>query len=210
MADEFGFVVVWPQGNMNAEFSNEPCWDFGDCCCFTGDVPLENATSPLARPPPSDIDDVGFLRQVAANVVTSLAEQGVTIDTKRLYFGGHSNGCMMCQAAAALSSDLVAAVCCHASSLMVEPSADYEPTSVHVVYGDLDYVFDFFEGGADHILNTWQAINECKENSTAVDESNLYATHTRSNCSGDTLVQTVEVFDAGHFVYLGVNPNISL
>jgi len=133
------------------------------------------------------------------------------IDTKRLYFAGHSNGCMMSQAMAALSSDLVAAVCCHASSLMVEPSDDYTPTSVHVVYGDLDYSLDlFFDGGPDHILNTWQAINECKSNSTVVDESNLYATHTRSNCSGGTLVQTVEVFDAGHFVYLGVNPNISL
>ena len=122
-AAEVGFIVVWPQGNANADYSNDPSWDFGPCCASLGESPpVSDDTDTPSLPPPADLDDADFLRQVAANVVASSAMEGVTVDTNRLYVAGHSNGCMMAQAMAALQSDLVAAVCCHASSLLVEPS----------------------------------------------------------------------------------------
>ena len=219
-AAEAGFIVVWPQGNVNANYSNDPSWDFGPCCASLGESPLVSEdTDSLSLPPPADLDDADFLRQVAANIVASAAMEGVTVDTNRLYFAGHSNGCMMAQAMDALQSDLVAAVCCHASGLLVEPSPDtYRPTSVQVVYGDLDTTLDFFFQAKDHILNTWGEINGCDTGregddnntttmyrpTTIVGDSGLYATHTLSNCSDNTVVQTVEVYNVCHFSYLGV------
>ena len=42
---------------------------------------------------------------------------------------------------------------------------------------------------------------------TIVDDSGLYATHTlSSNCSDNTVVQTVEVYNVGHFSFLDVAP----
>ena len=41
---------------------------------------------------------------------------------------------------------------------------------------------------------------------TIVDDSGIYATHTLSNCSDNAVVQTVEVYNVGHFSYLDVAP----
>lgn len=74
-------------------------------------------------------DDL-FLRTIASYLVQDVpvATDGrVTIDTKRLYWSGHSNGCMMAQAMAMLHSDLVAAVACHSGALLTPPASDYQP-----------------------------------------------------------------------------------
>lgn len=203
VADQYGFIVVYPQGNLNAEYSNDPSWDFGMCCSSIGPPANEGEW-----PPPANINDRDFLRQLLSNVVSSASnKEGIAVDTERLYFAGHSNGCMMSQAMAALESDLVAAVCCHASSLMVPPADNYVPTSVQVVYGDLDATIGMFFGSNDHILDTWGSINQCTANTTTVADSGLYATHTMLNCTEDTVVETVEVFNVGHFSYLGIPPN---
>jgi len=202
VADQYGFVVVYPQGNLNADYSNDPSWDFGMCCSSIGSPANEGEW-----PPPANINDRGFLRQLVSNAVSSASnEEGIMVDTKRLYFAGHSNGCMMSQAMAALESDLVAAVCCHASSLMVPPADNYVPTSVQVVYGDLDVTIGMFFGSNDHILDTWGNINQCTANTSTVADSGRYVTHTLSNCTEDTVVETVEVYNVGHFSYLGVPP----
>mmetsp|Transcript_11379 Transcript_11379/g.11467 ORF Transcript_11379/g.11467 Transcript_11379/m.11467 type:complete len:387 (-) Transcript_11379:263-1423(-) len=203
VAEKFGSVVVWPQGNMNADVTNNPCWSYGSCCCSLGEAP-----GPGQFPPNVETDDIGFLRQIAANVVADALEvSDVTIDTKRLYFGGHSNGAMLVQAMAAQTQGLVAAVCSHASSLMVAPSEDYVATPIHVVYGDLDTMFDFF---LPPILDTWAPINGCTVNNIEVDKSGLYETQTWSKCFGNTTVETVKLYNVGHFPYLGISPNTSL
>jgi len=206
VAQSQGFVVIWPQGNMDSNVTVNTCWSFGSCCCFHGDTAWESAVS---------IDDIGFLQQAIANTVLTLKEE-VTIDTRRIYFSGHSNGCVMAQAMAALKSDLVAAVCCHGASHIAEPSSDYRPTSVHVVHGNQDKAFRFngtanedgprYIGAIDNI-DFWGKLNGCLTNSSEIDSSNLFATYTRSDCLNGTKVELVEVFDAGHYAYLGVKPN---
>jgi len=206
VAEQFGSAVVWPQGNMNAEVTNNPCWSHGPCCCSLGAAP-----GPGQFPPNVETDDIGFLRQIAANVISdALKFADVTIDTKRLYFGGHSNGAMLVQAMAAQTQGLVAAVCSHAASLMGVPAEDYVATPIHVVYGDLDPFLDNFFGGPEHILDTWAPINGCTVNKTELDTSGLYETQTWSKCVGNATVETVQLYNVGHFPYLGVSPNTSL
>jgi hypothetical protein len=103
-------LSCWPlEGGFNLSFSystvGSPSDDFdpafddvsgrpkpdeygtGDCCCnFNQPNPAEASV----------FDDMTFLRNVAAVAVDAVAEQSngaVTIDTKRIYIGGHSNGC---------------------------------------------------------------------------------------------------------------------
>mmetsp|Transcript_57356 Transcript_57356/g.66236 ORF Transcript_57356/g.66236 Transcript_57356/m.66236 type:complete len:685 (-) Transcript_57356:295-2349(-) len=206
-ADEHGFIVVWPQGNLNAEFSNDPSWDFGMCCSSLGE-PL-NGTGFPPRAEDANIDDIGFIQQLISNVQADVLEtHSLRLDLQRIYMAGHSNGCMFSQAMAALS-DTPAAVCCVASSLMPSPSEDYQPTPVQVVYGSLDTTIGFFFGSNDHILNTWGPLNECEGEGGNVttnteDDSGLYVTRRLSNCTAD--VETVEIYDVGHFAYLGLPP----
>ena len=73
MAEQNNFILVTPQGV-------EKSWNAGRCCG-------------QARAAKLNVDDVSFLRMVAADVLA--AEPGV--DPTRVYFAGHSTGCMMAQ-----------------------------------------------------------------------------------------------------------------
>jgi len=202
LAEEKGFVVVWPQSNMDSYHSDAPCWDFGNCCCFLNGTPAE-----------VEIDDIGFLHHVAANTVKQVNES-IMIDTRRIYFAGHSNGCIMAQAMAAMSSDLVAAVCCHAGMLLTSPpSSLYVPTSVQVVMGNLDFMMngsvEMGFPGAMQNLELWGDINNCTAQKSTKDDDNLYTTHERYNCSKGVEVRMVELYNVGHWPYVGMDPNTS-
>jgi len=211
IAEEKGFAIIWPQGNMDASLTESTCWNAGACCCRSQDT-VDSFLRPV------DIDDTRFLRQVISNTVESVNNNNdimTTIDTKRIYLAGHSNGCMMGHAMAAYASDLVAAVCCHSGILVSDGvSPDYQPTPIHTVHGDLDIVVPYdsttswglsmIENAMDN-FEFWGATNGCKKNSTTVDSSNLYATHSFSDCTDNATVQLLQVFKAGHFPYLGFN-----
>ena len=74
-AAEHGFVVVWPQG-IAGDGDSGGTWNAGRCCGFAA---------------AQDVDDVNFLRRVI-NLATAANSD---IETNRVYFTGHSNGCMM-------------------------------------------------------------------------------------------------------------------
>jgi len=202
IAETQGFIVVWPQANIDASLTDFPCWDAGKCCCGFAD----------------SIDDIGFLRQAISNTVDSISDE-VTIDTKRIYFAGHSNGCVMSQTMAALASDLVAAVCCHSGvpTFSEDDMSDYQPTPILNVFGDEDAVIPYDNWMAISLLMTadvtngvdafefWGDANGCKQKVMTVDESKLYATHSYLDCIDNATVKLVQVFGAGHTPYLGVD-----
>lgn len=200
LAKEKGFIVVWPQGNMDSNYSDGPCWDFGGCCCMWNGTSIKG-----------EIDDIGFLRQVAATTIKEVQKDSITIDMKRIYFGGHSNGCIMAQAMAALSSDLVAAVCCHAGMLLASPPSSLVATPVQVIMGNLDFMMKGSVAmgfpGAMQNLEVWGDINNCTSNLTQ--ENNLYRTHQYYNCSKNVEARMVELYNIGHWPYLGMDPNTS-
>ena len=129
LADQEGFVVVWPQGTTDLPGQEDPesSWNGGTCCGAAAD----NAAA---------VDDVGFLRAVVANVAARFG-----IDAGRhVYWTGHSNGCTMAQRMAAEAGDVVAAVGCMAMYLGME-DADFEdayrangPVPVLEVHGTHD------------------------------------------------------------------------
>lgn len=96
-SDHFGFIVVYPNGTdkerpVRAMLGKQGflTWDSGHCCGYAHD---------------HDVDDVGFIRAVVADV-----EKQHPVDPKRIYATGISNGAMMSYRLACEASDLFAAV----------------------------------------------------------------------------------------------------
>ena len=96
-ADEHGFIAVYPNGTdkgrpLRAMLGKQGflTWNAGSCCGYAQE---------------HNIDDVGFIRAVVADV-----EKSHAVDSKRIYATGISNGGMMSYRLACEASDLVAAI----------------------------------------------------------------------------------------------------
>jgi polyhydroxybutyrate depolymerase len=96
-ADMHGFIVVYPDGTdrdrpLRAMMGKQGflTWNAGSCCGYAQQ---------------HDIDDVGFIRAVVADV-----GKDHPVDPKRIYATGMSNGAMMSYRLACEASDLFAAV----------------------------------------------------------------------------------------------------
>lgn len=191
LAKKHGFIVAWPQGHIeNNELFSHTCWDAGpDCCCHRWKHEAGN--------------DVAFLASMIAEIVATNPQ----VDPNRVYLAGHSNGCMMAQRLAAETTDLVAAVACHAGPLVGNYSSfSNSQTPIMTVWGDADEVLPFEGGsvdglrGATESMEVWANMNGCPEtkaSSVVVDESNLFETHEWSSCNQ----QLLKIYDVGHFPY---------
>jgi len=213
VAKKEGFIVIYPQGNIDSSVTNQTCWNAGGCCCTTHGV-----MDPLGQL--ANIDDSGFLRQAISNTISTTRESmNITIDKKRMYFAGHSNGCMMDQAMAAQHSDIVAAVCCHSGILVTDAddsiASNYHPTPIQTVFGDLDLVVPYdittsfsrtlpIQNAVEN-FEFWGKVNNCTEKSATIDDDNIYKKHTYSQCTDNATIQMLQIFGAGHVPYKGHN-----
>ena len=101
-ADDAGFIVVYPNGTgPNALLYT---WNSG------GFAPL------IAQNKPNDVE---FIAKVLDDVETTF-----TVDTKRIYATGMSNGAMMCYRLAAELSDRIAAIAPVSGTMAIE---EYDP-----------------------------------------------------------------------------------
>lgn len=160
--------------------STDPNGKTFSCCCSQGNVTI----------PSNQTEDLSFLRSIASHIVRDVPEitnDRVTIDTRRIYMSGHSNGCMTSLGMAMKHSDLVAAVCCNAGSLLTFPAENYIPTPTWFSHGKLDKMqpydgFEFhLEGRANYVMPGPQAefnylsiLNGCAStNITVIDGGNI-------------------------------------
>lgn len=167
-------------------------------------------------------DDL-FIRLVASYVVRDVplsTDGAVTIDTKRIYFGGHSNGCMMAQAMAMLHSDLVAAVACHSGPLLTPASASYDPTPMWNAQGKIDIFSYDGEVRPEFNLNVkfpsmdarfeyLSGLNGCSsyENKTLTGFSDEGFIQTASNCTNNATVEFVTLNNVGHYPFPNYDEN---
>lgn len=113
LAAEHKFILALPMGTEDPKAD----WNAGRCCSAASQ---------------DNIDDVGFLRRVATSLQSSHG-----VDLTRVYFAGHSNGCMMSQRMAYDASDLVAAVSCSSGYLMATPTPGRETGLVGGSFSDI-------------------------------------------------------------------------
>jgi len=152
-SDEEGFIVVYPEGTP--QYTRK--WNAG----FT-----------IWK---SDIDDVGFIRELIDRL-----EQKLKIDPNRIYVAGLSNGALMAYRLAAELSDRIAAIAPVAGSIggmtsqglerIPEPS---QPVSVIVFHGTADDTVPYYGGigygPADYLsvaesVAFWVRCDGCSEN----------------------------------------------
>jgi polyhydroxybutyrate depolymerase len=147
-AEEAGFIVVYPEG--------------------TGLGPVLLTWNAGAFPPSFSkrrVDDVGFLARVLDDVAAL-----VSVDSKRVYCTGLSNGGMMAYRLAAEMSERIAAVASVAGTMVCEECAPKRAVPVLHMHGTKDTLVPFqgVEKGmvklptVDDTIKKWAKINGCR------------------------------------------------
>ena len=100
-ADRHGYLLVLPQGTPSTEGPGSIGWNGGRCCLFP-----PNGSTP--------VDDVGFTRDMV-----KLVSSSYTVDPRRLYAMGWSNGGYMSERLGCEAPDLFAGVAADASAVII-------------------------------------------------------------------------------------------
>jgi len=201
------------------------------CCCISDetsqapDVDLVEYYDPLFFK--TIIDTVlGSFETIAADAGIYT---GLSVDADRVYMTGHSNGCVAGLSTAALYSDTVAAVCCHAGALATPFAIDYAPVPIWLVHGKLDDTFPY-DGlvAADiqgiGLIGSWSipqvqdylsAKNGCEGNSVEplldiTTGAVIGSTYRGFGCDDNASVEVVTLNDSGHRPMLIANEDFRL
>jgi len=150
-ADEAGFLVAYPSGTGN--LPNVLTWNGGNCCGY--------ATK-------NDVDDIGFIRALLNHL-----QETLSVDPRRIYAAGMSNGAHMTYRLANEMTDRFAAIAGVAGPMAMAQIAPSRPISVIHFHGTNDE-FAPFAGGrgprsiygqdflsVDHTIANWVEANGC-------------------------------------------------
>ena len=196
-SEKYGFVAVFPNGISPLPGGMLATWNAGACCGKARD---------------RNIDDVGFLRAVVADVQRRLA-----IDPARVYATGMSNGGMMAQRLACEAADVFRAIAPVAGTdNTLTACAPNRPVAVIEFHArNDDHVL--FNGGAgpsafadsskmapftsvDETIARWVKRNQCS--ATAAPEVVLDKPGARcvrhNGCAGGAVVELCVTEDGGH------------
>jgi len=157
-------------------------------------------------------DDVGFLRQIVAQVSSKF-------NISQVYSTGHSCGCIMSHLFAKNASDVVDAQACFAGYLAgndpgfspilspLFPVPEYQPTSQMVVHGTRDPMLPYngVAGGSASAMEnfeTLRALNGCTGDPTEVWRSDESYQLTYASCSDGVQTSLLTMAGGGHQPYL--------
>lgn len=148
LAQQRGFLLALPDGTVNVR--GQRFWNATDACCGFG----------------AAVDDVAYLAAVIHDM-----QARFTVDPKRIFLVGHSNGGFMSHRMACDHSELIAGIVSLAGATWSEvakcnPGA---PVSVLQVHGTLDAVIKYGGGalrrathaGAEKTVALWGAKDRC-------------------------------------------------
>jgi polyhydroxybutyrate depolymerase len=132
VADDHGFVVVYPKGLDNS-------FNAGGCCGASAS---------------NDVDDLGFSRAIVTDVSARMC-----IDARRVYATGFSNGGYMSHLLGCRASDVFAAVAPVAAGMGISDCAPDRPVPVIAFHGTSDSVVSHATGAA--AVAGWRQRNGC-------------------------------------------------
>jgi len=188
LSDEKGFIVVYPNGTGRLG-DKLLTWNGGTCCGYA----MTN-----------NIDDVGFVRALVADLQASYK-----IDPKRIYATGLSNGGIMSYRLACEASDLFAAIGPVAGTLNYKQCAPSQPVAIIHFHGTDDTYLPYEGGyGPDSVggvlfasvkesIDFWLAFNECQQppqtEAFADIQHDAYV-----NCAAGTAVELYTILGGKH------------
>ncbi len=150
LADDYGFIMVAPDGTPSPANNNPLFWEASIACCNWTRTPL---------------DDTGYL----SGLIDKLKAE-YRIDPTRVYVMGHSNGAFMAHRLAHDHSDLIAAVVSIAGAdQTLERPVPPHPVHVLQIHGDADTAIAYGGGeiqgkaypGARESVENWAGRNGC-------------------------------------------------
>ncbi len=145
-----GFILALPDGTIDS--AGNHFWNATDACCAFGQT----------------VDDVAWLTAVIADL-----QARYTVDPRRIFLVGHSNGAFMAHRMACDRSELVAGIVSLAGAVWADTAKCNPGAKVNVlqVHGTLDAVIKYAGGsatagapphpGAETTVATWAAKNGC-------------------------------------------------
>lgn len=124
-ADKRGFLYAHPDGTVDSQGNR--FWNASDACCNLDPVP-------------SKVDDSAYLSKLVADISARY-----TVDPKRVYFFGHSNGGFMSYRMACEHADKIAAIVSLAGAMPADTSKcnPAAPVAVLEIHGTADTVIDY-------------------------------------------------------------------
>ena len=135
LAESNGFIVVYPDGIGNqVDGSGFQTWNGGYCC---GPAQAQQ------------VNDVEFI----SKVIDEMSAQ-FTIDPKRVFVAGHSNGGILAYLLACRLADKIAAIGVQAGSNVVEDCTPSLPVSVIHIHGSADSNMPISGGKGSGLSNT--------------------------------------------------------
>lgn len=158
LGDREGFLAVFPDGIGVLGLNT---WNAGNCCGRAMDL---------------DTDDVGFVRLVLDDLT-----RRVSVNPRRVYATGHSNGGMMSYRLAVELSDRIAAIAPVAGAMNLDPSTPARGVPLLHIHSvdDPRALYDGGEGPpfpgtnrtvvhrpVETVLATWQTTNGCPATAT--------------------------------------------
>ncbi|MDQ3008643.1 MAG: alpha/beta hydrolase-fold protein [bacterium] len=186
-ADKEGFIVVYPQGT-NDDDDSKFSWNADFCC---GGAKRQN------------IDDVAFI----STLIDSVAEEH-TIDLRRVYVAGFSNGGMLAHKLGTDLTSKIAAIADVSGTIGSNESELNKPTStlpVLILHGTADVTIPFKgevnKDGDDYTSTAdavafWRSNNGCDTN--VEDVLALYTKTIYQGCQNNDEVQLYAIKDGAH------------
>lgn len=191
-ADEAGFIAVYPDGTGTR---SSYTWNAGTCCGSA----LQN-----------QVNDVSFIDAVLDELIMTYS-----IDVRRIYATGVSNGGMMAYRLAAELPDRIASITCIAGSLVTEIGLLKRAVSVLHLHGTSDEFVPFTGGKGERSLSgtnfrsvedtilAWVDVNGCDKIPvidvlSQPDDEMKVIRRTYRNGRGGSEVVLVEIEGGGH------------
>ena len=189
VADQNGFILVYPNGIGRMSDERLLTWNSGTCCGYAQE---KNA------------DDVGFVRAI----VTDL-QSLVDIDVKRIYATGLSNGGMLSHRLACEAADVFAAVAPVAGTLNFTSCNPSQPISIIEFHGSEDQHVPYEGGfGAESLVHVdyasvqdsvgfWASFNGCNPQPQTNSFDDIQH-ETWTGCASSTSVELYTIIGGGH------------
>jgi len=152
-SDEEGYIAVYPNGHKCIDVPGRTyCWNAGTI--FNLDF-ID-----------TDVDDVDFVSAMIDKIT-----QNFSVDTKKIYATGASNGAWMSYAVACRLADKIAAIAPIAGGLVLQDCHPSKPVSIIHFHGTADPGWPYDGGGScwtdsirpaiSETLSRWRDLNHC-------------------------------------------------
>ncbi len=184
-ADTEKFISVYPEGVRGTGVLGLRTWNAGECCQYAME---------------SNIDDVGFLRQMLDNL-----SQTYRVDAERVYATGISNGGMMAYRLACEMPDRIAAIGVVSCTMMTSCNPQKSMPILHI-HSILDTkipfqggigLADYYYPPVDSILMTWANADKC-DDETVTTKYDHYELKEWRSCEDGASIQRYLTDDGGH------------